>query len=35
MAHPGPYVPGSPLVEVPGSKASSRNMVPSMLDWLQ
>lgn len=32
-----PYLPGSPLgkVEVPGRRASSRNMAPSILDWLQ
>lgn len=34
---PNPYIPGGPLgkVEIPGSRASSRTMVPSMLDWLR
>lgn len=34
---PNPYIPGGPLgkVEIPGSRASSRTMVLSMLDWLR
>lgn len=34
---PNLYIPGGLLgkVEILGSRASSRTMVPSMLDWLQ